>query len=146
MEDQSIAPRVMNLLASSRGVPLGDILPSQRLYEDLGMGDREASDFFSRLHHEFGTDLRPLHKDWINYFPARLTPGCGATYFFASLAMAVAAFWAWPIVVLVLGLVAGWYCISQKLPHDRMAITVAQVVAAVEAGSWPRDQSSSIRS
>jgi hypothetical protein len=138
MVDQPIASKVVSLLAANRGTSSEEIDLPHRLCEDLGMSEREAAEFFTLLHRQFGTDLQHLHREWVSHFEPRLTAGCGVLYLLFSVAVPVLAFWASPVILLVLALVAGWYWISRKTAPRRTPITVAQVIAAAEAGSWPK--------
>ena len=139
------ASEVMEMLAQDRGLPPNQIEPSSRLLQDLGMDGDDAVDFFSSLEDRFGTDLSALQERWSEHFgpegfsclnglvflPAAVIGGVVAGLLNQG---AVAGF---AIFVAVLPL---WFWAMNKWgPPDRMKpITVAEVIAAVEAGAWPR--------
>ncbi|HVM38615.1 MAG TPA: hypothetical protein VM265_09535 [Sphingomicrobium sp.] len=135
---------VIYLLAHERGLPIERVHLSDRLLQDLGMDGDDAVDFFNSVHERFGTDLTHLHEHWSEHFgpegfscwnglviiPAALIGGGVAS------AAGLSTFWG---VAITVALLAAWLWAMRRWgPHDSMVpVTVGEVVAAVEAGSWP---------
>ena len=107
--------------------------------------DGDAVDFFNSVHERFGTDLTHLGEHWTNHFgpegfscwnvlvllPAALMGGTVAG--FAGLSTF------WSVVLMVALLAATLWAMRRWGPADRFVpVTVGDVVAAVEAGAWPK--------
>lgn len=141
----AVASEVVEMLAKERGLSPAKIEPSSRLLQDLGMDGDDAVDFFISLQKRFGTDFSALREQWSDHFgpegiscwnglviiPAAVIGGGAAGLLGVGVAggiaitVALLAFWIWAMKI--------WG------PPDRMQpITVAQMIAAVEAGAWPR--------
>jgi len=135
---------VIDLLAHERGLPREKLRLSDRLLQDLGMDGDDAVDFFNSLHERFGTDLTYLHEHWSEHFgPEGFSCWNGLVIIPAALIGGVVAgvaglstFWGVAITVALLG---AWLWVMRRWgPPDKMVpVTVQEVVAAVEAGSWP---------
>lgn len=136
---------MVEMLARERGLSAAEISASSRLLQDLGMDGDDAVDFFNTLQERFGTDLSTLHERWSNHFgPESFSCWNGLVVMPASVLGGVAA------ALLNLGAVGGititvallafrLWIIKTWGPADKMhPITVEQVIAAVEAGAWPR--------
>ena len=140
-----IASEVVEMLAQERGLSPAKLNESSRLLQDLGMDGDDAVDFFTALQERFGTDLSALHEGWSDHFgpegfscwnglvimPAAVIGGVAAALLnlgeVGGIAITVA------LLVLWLWVVKTWG------PSDKTEpITVEQVIAAVEAGAWPR--------
>ena len=59
---------ITDLLAEDHGVRRAKLLPSARLWHDLGVDGDDASDLFQRLHERYGTDFSPLNRQWDEFF------------------------------------------------------------------------------
>ena len=135
---------VIQMLAKERGLSQDRIKPSSRLLQDLGMDGDDAVDFFISLEERFGTDISALREKWGEHFgpegfscwnglvimPMAIIAGAGAGLldlgFLGGAAIFIALLTAWILAIRKWG------------PPDKMEpITVAEVVAAVEAGAWP---------
>lgn len=139
------AGEVVEMLAKERGLSSAKIEASSRLLQDLGMDDDDAVDFFNSLQERFGTDLLALHERWSDHFGPE-----GFSCWNGLVIMPAAAIGGGAAGLLDLGMVGGiaitvallalWLWVMKTWgPPDRMQpITVAQVIAAVEAGAWPR--------
>jgi acyl carrier protein len=138
------ASQVVEMLAKERGLPAAKIDVSSRLLQDLGMDGDDAVDFFTSLHERFGTDLTALHERWSDHFgpegyscwnclvvmPAAVVGGVAAGFFDLGTIGGIV------ITVALLGF-SFWVMKTWGAPDRMHPITVAQVIAAVEAGAWP---------
>lgn len=139
------ASEVVKMLAKERGLSPAKIDASSRLLQDLGMDGDDAVDFFSALQERFGTDLSALHEGWSDHFgpegfscwnglvimPSAVVGGVAA----ALLNMGAAGGIAITVALLALWL---WIMRTWGPPEKMQPISVEQVIAAVEAGAWPR--------
>lgn len=108
------------------------------------MDGDDAVDFFISLKERFGTDLTQLQEHWSEHFGpegmscwnALLVIHLGLV---GGLVAALTRSAVWGFVAAAAALV-GWVWAMRKWgPPDRMApITVGEVIAAVEAGAWPK--------
>jgi len=149
METHNLEGEVLDLLAHERGLPREKIQLSNRLLQDLGMDGDDAVDFFISIHERFGTDLTHLQEHWSEHFgpegfslwnclviiPVVIIGGL-VTFFFAHL------LGRWSIlcgIAATAALLAAWLWGMRRWgPKDRFVpVTVAEVLAAVELGSWP---------
>lgn len=136
---------VIDLVAQERGLPREKVHLSKRLLQDLGMDGDDAVDFFTSVHERFGTDLTHLQAHWSEHFgPEGFSPWTALVIIPAAIiggvvagATGLSAFWGFAITV---ALLVAWVWVMRRWgPPDRMVpITVGEVVAAVEAGAWPR--------
>ena len=139
------ADDVLTMLAKERGLPLNKIEPSSRLLQDLGMDGDDAVDFFISLQERFGTDLTSLQESWSEHFgPEGFSLWNGLVIIPVALAAGLAAGYleigALGGILIAIGLLATWLWVMRRFgPPDKMRpVTVAQVIEAVEAGSWPQ--------
>lgn len=139
------ASDVVEMLAKERGLSPAKINVSSQLLQDLGMDGDDAVDFFTALQERFGTDLSALHEGWSDHFgpegfscwnslvilPAAIMGGVAAALLNLGAVGGIA---------ITVALLALWLWIMKTWgPPDKMEpITVEQVIAAVEAGAWPR--------
>lgn len=142
---RTAASEVMKMLAKERGLSPGKIDGSSRLLQDLGMDGDDAVDFFVSLQERFGTDLTALHERWSDHFgPEGFSCWNGLVIMPAAVIGGVAAglldLGAVGGIVITVALLALWLWVMRTwgLPDRMQSITVAQVIAAVEAGAWPR--------
>lgn len=144
MESRNQQSEVIGLIAHERGLPRERVHLSDRLLHDLGMDGDDAVDFFNSVHERFGTDLTHLHENWSKHFGPE---GFSCWYGLAIIPAAViggavaglagpSAFWGFAITVALIA--AALWTLRPWGPRDRtIPVTVAEVVAAVEAGVWP---------
>ena len=131
------------MLAQERGLPSERILSSSRLLHDLGMDGDDAVDFFTSLHERYGTDLTSLFANWGDHFgPEGFSCWNGLIVVPAAIAGGATAGWLnlgtmAGILIATVILVLGYWAINRMTPDPSIPITVAEVVSAVEAGSWP---------
>ena len=139
-----VASDIIKMLAEKLGLSPAKIGPSSRLVEDLGMDVFDAEDFFILLEKTYGTDLSALHERWSDHFceegssnwdPTVIMPAAiigGLAYGTFDLGVGVA-------IAITVALLALWMSIvNNGAPPDKIrSISVAQVVEAVEAGTWP---------
>lgn len=139
------ASEVVEMLANERGLSPAKINPSSRLLQDLGMDGDDAVDFFTSLQKRFGTDLSALQEKWSDHFgpegfsgwnvlvimPAAIMGGVAAAILNLGAAGGVA-------ITVALFAVWFWAMKTWGTPDKMQPITVEQVIAAVEAGAWPR--------
>jgi hypothetical protein len=118
------------------------VLLTTRLLDDLGLDGDDAAEFFNRVHERFGTDLTHLHSHWHEHFGSEGIP-CTAVpvIIVAALVGGLMGIVAGPIAgtATAVAVLAGsiWALPRLGLADKMTPITVAQVVSAVEAGSWP---------
>lgn len=148
MATRDLEGEVIDLLAEERGLARERVQLSDRLLQDLGMDGDDAVDFFNSVHERFGTDLAHLGEHWSEHFgPEGLSCWNGLVIVpFALIGGVVGGivgpskFWSYAIAFAVaVALLAAWFWAMRRWgPPDKMVpITVAEVVAAVEAGAWP---------
>lgn len=148
MANDDVEHQVTQMLARERGLSVERITPSSRLREDLGMDGDDAVEFFVELNQRFGTDLTALQENWQRYFsPEGLSLWNAAIVvpFAAAGGVAGAALhWPkWAAVLMALAFVIAAYWGLSKLPRRKsarsvVAITVAELIAAVKAGAWSK--------
>lgn len=140
--------QVIGLLAEERGLPRDKLQLSARLLQDLGMDGDDAVDFFLSIHERFGTDLTHLQEHWSEHFGPE---GFSCLNLLVILPIALlggvvgglagpSEFWSYSIAfVVAVGLLVAWLGAMRRLrsPDRMVAITVQDVVAAVDAGAWP---------
>jgi hypothetical protein len=138
------ATEVLEMLANERGLSTAKIDGSARLLQDLGMDGDDAVDFFVSLQDRFGTDLTALHERWNDHFgPEGFSCWNGLVIMPAAVIGGVAAglldLGAVGGIAITVALLVFWLWVMKACgPPNRMQpITVAQVIAAVEAGTWP---------
>ena len=139
------ASEVVEMLAKERGLSPAKIDASSRLLQDLGMDGDDAVDFFTSLQERFGTDLTALHEEWSDHFGPE---GCSCWNGLVIMPAAVVGgavaalldIGAVGGIAITIALLALWlWAMKTWGPPDKMQpITVEQVIAAVEAGAWPR--------
>lgn len=139
------ASELVEMLAKERGLAPAKIDVSSRLLQDLGMDGDDAVDFFISVQERFGTDLTALHERWSDHFgPEGFSCWNGLVIIPAAVIGGVAAVLAdlGPAggVVITAALLALWLWVMKNWgpPDKTQPITVGQVIAAVEAGAWPR--------
>ena len=142
MERSAVISVVHNLLVEQVGQPRKPFSLSDRLERDLGLTGDDADEFFDRVHECFGTDFTKLLERWTQHFdPEGLSPWLLIGFFLVAMsgstvadAIGLSGLWALVIVIpMLLALVLAF----QRWPRNRRApITVGEVVAAVERGSW----------
>lgn len=142
MAAASLEAQVIQLLAEAAGVNPEKVSLTTRLLDDLGMDGDDAVDFFNRVHELFGTDLTNLYSRWREHFgPEGLSCAAGLVFIPAAAIGGVVASIAGPVAgtaTAVASLVASiWALPKLGLAEAMTPITVAEVVSAVEAGSWP---------
>ena len=144
MASRDCQSEVMDLLAHERGLPREKVELSARLVQDLGMDGDDAVDFFNSLHERFGTDLAYLHEHWSEHFgPEGFSCWNGLVIIPAAVIGGVVAGVVglstyWGVAITVALLAASLWVMRRWGPADKMVpVTVQEVVAAVEAGSWP---------
>ena len=139
------ASEVVEMLAHERGLSPDKINPSSRLLQDLGMDGDDAVDFFTTLQERFGTDLSALQERWSDHFGPEGFSCWNVLVIMPAAIMGVVAaavlnLGAAGAVAITVALLALWlWAMKTWGPPDKMQpITVEQVIAAVEAGAWPR--------
>lgn len=145
MATRDYQSEVIDIVADERGLPRARVQLSLRLRQDLGMDGDDAVEFFKTLHERFGTDLTQLNEHWSDHFgPEGFSLWNGVVFIPAAIVGGLAAAAAslsavWGVAIGVI-LVAAWvWTIRRWGPPDKMVpITVGEVIAAVEAGAWPR--------
>lgn len=140
------ANEVLAMLAKERGLPLEKISPSSRLLQDLGMDGDDAVDFFLSVQQRFGTDLTALQARWGDHFgPEGFSLWYGLVIVTAGIIGGIAAgllhLGVWGGLAITVALLALWLWLMKEWgPKDRtVPITVSDLIAAVEAGAWPKD-------
>jgi len=138
------ASELMEMLARERGLSPAKIEPSSRLLQDLGMDGDDAVDFFNSLQERFGTDLSALQERWSDHFgPEGFSCWNGLVIMLAAAIGGVAAglleLGAAGGIAVAAALLALWVGVMKIWgpPDKTQPITVAEVIAAVEAGAWP---------
>ena len=140
-----MASEVVDLLAEHTGVPRDEVKPSSRLLHDLGMDGDDAVEFFAALQRRFGTDLASLYEHWAEHFgPEGISSQ--DLLLLVPIGLAVAApillfdlpVWAALALALPLGGLSVWLCSKLPIGPRMRPITVANVIAAVERGRWPK--------
>lgn len=107
------------------------------------MDGDDAVDFFNSLHEQFGTDLSHLQEHWSEHFGSE-----GFSWQAGFVIVVAAAIGAvitgvsdlstvWGIAITI-SLLAAWLWVMRRwgAPDRMVPITVGEVVAAVEAGTW----------
>lgn len=142
MATASLEAQVIDLVAEATEVKPEKVLLTTRLLDDLGMDGDDAVEFFNRVHERFGTDLTHLHARWREHFGPEGLPLTAGLVIIPAAAVG-------GLVGSVAGLIAGtatavavlaasvWAIPKLGLVDKMTPITVAEVVSAVEAGSWP---------
>lgn len=147
MPASDITADVLAILADNRGRPAQELKLDDRLLHDLGMDGDDAAEFFDRVHKQFGTDMSALDERWSKHFNDEGIAPVGAGLMWVALAAGVGALGAevaslsplWGGLVFAAVAFGGRLAWTRWGPPDPMiAITVREVVAAVEAGAWPR--------
>ena len=148
MAGRDVASEVFDLVAEERGVARDRVQLASRLLHDLGMDGDDAVDFFETVHDRFGTDLTNLHASWGTHFGSEgFSPWNGLIIIPTALIGGVIAgsaglsgLWGFAIAI---ALLVVWVLIMRRWgPPDKLvAVTVADVVQAVEAGAWPSQAS-----
>ncbi len=144
MASRNHKSEVIDLVAHERGLSREKVHLSDRLLQDLGMDGDDAVDFFNSVQERFATDLTHLHKHWSEHFGPEgfscwnalvILPAAVIGGVVAGVA-GLSTFWG---VAITVALLAVWLLVMRRWgPPDRVVpITVATVVAAVEAGAWP---------
>lgn len=145
MASRKLEAEILDLVADERGLPRHKVQPSSRLVEDLGMDGDDAVDFFNTIHERFGTDLAKLHANWSEHFGPEGS-SCGINLVIIPVAIigglvagVAQSSIVWGIALTVALLAAAWLWVMRRWePQAPMIpVTVAEVVAAVEAGVWP---------
>lgn len=144
MAERDVASEVCALVAEERGVARDRVKLASRLVHDLGMDGDDAVDFFKTVHERFGTDLTNLHACWHTHFnPEGLSPWNGlviipATVIGGFIAGRAGLSGPWGFAIAI-ALLEVWLLVMWRWgPRDEMiAVTVADVVEAVQAGAWP---------
>jgi len=140
----SIQSEILEMLAKERGLPAARIQLSSRLLQDLGMDGDDAVDFFISIRERFDTNLAELQSRWSEHFgpegmslwnaviviPIAALGGVGAAFLHLSKGWAIGFVIA--LFVVWIGAMRRW-----GLADKMVAITVADVIAAVELGVWP---------
>lgn len=148
MQSRDLQGEVIDLIAEQCGIAREKILLSKRLSQDLGIEGDDAVDFFESVQERFGTDLTSLGQQWNDHF---LPEGFPMWHVLITLPICLVGSLAgfalglgeFPAFVMGVALVvAVYWAVARWRPPDRMiAITVGDVVAAVEAGKWPSQPS-----
>ena len=141
---RSKAIPIFEMLANERCIPEHQLQSYSRLLQDLGMDGDDAVEFFAALRARFGTDFSSLEANWADHF----SPESRYTW---------KAFVIWPAAAIggitakltglgfpggigiSVGLLILWYFAMHKPgPVEGLkAVTVGEVIAAVDAGAWP---------
>ena len=144
MASRDFQSEVVELIADERGLPRQKVKLSDRLLQDLGMDGDDAVDFFNSLHERFGTDLTHLQEHWSEHFgPEGFSCWNGLVIIPAAVIGGLVAGVAglstpWGVAITV-ALLAAWLLVMRRWgsPDKMVPVTVQEVVAAVEEGSWP---------
>lgn len=131
---------VIDLIVKVMDLQPEEVRLSSRLFEDLGIDGDDAIALFEQIQKRFGTDL--THLCWREHFGPEgmplwtILPIFPAALVGAFVARAVGNI-AGVVTTFALAIVAVW--VITRLTSEKLKpITVAEVVQAVEAGSWPR--------
>ena len=138
---------IIELLAVQFGAPRRKITLSARLFQDLHMDGDDAAEFFQEVERRYGTDLTALYERWSSHFG----PEIAALDFALLLGLFV---WAIASLFRSGGSAGSWRLFGLAVllsVLDALArmwllrgwpktITVADVIAAVERGAWPRPE------
>lgn len=143
MVTRSIEAEIIQLVADERGLPRQNIQLSDRLLQDLGMDGDDAVDFFISVRERFGTDLTHLREHWSEHFSSEGT-GCWGALVVIPLGIIgglIAIFtrskvWG-AVVALALFAILVWMMHLRRPGEALVRITVGDVVAAAETGTWP---------
>ena len=139
---------IVRYLHEEQGCKLERLTPDARILQDLGVDGDDAGDLFEHLHKEFGTDFSAIEQ-WTTYFNHEgysMRGGClglGATMLVAAgIAISITTHFnlanAWGYAItLIIGVVI-IVILSRMIPDTHKPITIAELVAAVEAGVWPK--------
>ncbi len=134
---------MIDRLAENLGGNRERFVDTGRLLQDSGMDGDDAVLFFRDVETRFGTDLMRLWSDWKAYFnpeglslwpmwfliPTAAVVGLAGAVGLSFLQIAI------PLLVVA---VTSWLAGLRRPVRARpRAITVGDVVAAVEAGAWP---------
>jgi acyl carrier protein len=138
----SIATEIIDRLARERGLPRERIRLSDRLLQDIGLDGDDAVDFFVSLQDRFGTDLTHLREHWSEHFRSERTLLWTAVVPIPSfiVAVLVAGFsgskvWGGAAGLAFAAIFAG-IMLRRPAADTMVPITVDDVVAAAEAGTW----------
>ena len=142
MAAASLEAQVIQLVAEAADVKPERVHPGTRLLDDLGIDGDDAVEFFNRVHDRFGTDLTNLHTRWREHFsPEGLPCAAGLIVIPIAVVAGVVGSMAGPIAgtvtAVILFVASVWAIPKLGLAEASTPITVGEVVAAVEAGSWP---------
>jgi acyl carrier protein len=141
----STATEIIDRLARERGLPREKIRLSDRLLQDIGLDGDDAVNFFVSLQDRFGTDLTQLREHWSEHFRSERTLIWAAVVPIPSfiVAVLVAGFtgskvWGGAAGLALAAIVAG-IMLRRPAADTMVPITVEDVVAAAEAGTWTKE-------
>lgn len=136
----NVRQRVLDYLANDRLMKPDRISGTSRLQDDLGLDGDDAAEFFDWIADQFGTDLSHLQKKWRAYFSSESISfgmiGIMTVSVLAggAIAMATDLSGLWRILPMAAVMCIGHWCYLHWFPLK--AITVDEVVAAIERGAW----------
>ena len=141
--------QIIDLLHEEHGIARSKLIPTARIWHDLGVDGDDVGDLLQRLHELFGTDFTALDDQWLEFFNYEGASPRSCVLGLALLIPSVAgAIWISETfelsrhgaglltVAVFFGL---WFLLGRLFPSKpKRPLTIAGLANIVDAGHWPR--------
>ncbi|MEA3388902.1 hypothetical protein [Sphingobium sp. CCH11-B1] len=141
---------ITDLLVKDQGVRRAKLLPTARLWHDLGVDGDDASDLFQRLHEQYGTDFSKLNQQWDIFFNRE---GASPRDILLTMLLLISSTALTLCIAMPLKLSTGFagaigvvvffairIALGYLLPgRPKRPVTIEGLVEVVQAGAWPDD-------